>query len=272
MINYLLFIFIIVFVGVLLYVLYRNKRLKIYHKLANMREQLLYKYLPVINKPPDTDFLHKLFCKEHLIRIDNFLTESSLEEVKSECEANKRLAERSYLPFHKQGKTLSYENIHRFAPACLGIYHSKELRTWLSEIVGDELYLTPEQDQSSCSILYYTSAGDHINWHFDHNFYNGRHFTVLISVENRSAEGGIATGKLMRKTSNKIAEVIDTSENTLVLFEGAKVLHRATRVKKGESRIMLSMTFCTNPRIGYGNELIRRIKDIAYYGPRALVD
>jgi hypothetical protein len=32
------------------------------------------------------------------------------------------------------------------------------------------------------------------------------------------------------------------------------------------------MTFCTDPRIHPLKELARRIKDTAYYGPRALID
>jgi hypothetical protein len=35
---------------------------------------------------------------------------------------------------------------------------------------------------------------------------------------------------------------------------------------------MLSMTFCTDPRIHPVKELARRVKDTAYYGPRALID
>jgi hypothetical protein len=72
----------------------------------------------------------------------------------------------------------------------------------------------------------------------------------------------------------KAGEVIecDTSEGVLVLFEGARVFHRASPVAEGDLRVMLSMTFCTDPRIHPVKELARRVKDTAYYGPRALID
>ena len=35
---------------------------------------------------------------------------------------------------------------------------------------------------------------------------------------------------------------------------------------------MLSMTLCTDPGINPIKELARRVKDTAYYGPRALID
>jgi hypothetical protein len=35
---------------------------------------------------------------------------------------------------------------------------------------------------------------------------------------------------------------------------------------------MLSMTLCTDPRIHPLKELVRRVKDTAYYGLRALID
>ena len=49
----------------------------------------------------------------------------------------------------------------------------------------DTLVPTPLHDQSSCSVLVYEKPGDHIGWHYDHNFYKGRHFTVLIPIVNR---------------------------------------------------------------------------------------
>jgi hypothetical protein len=43
-------------------------------------------------------------------------------------------------------------------------------------------------------------------------------------------------------------------------------------VVEGDERILLSMTFCTDPRTDALRDLARRVKDTAYYGVRALVD
>jgi hypothetical protein len=121
-------------------------------------------------------------------------------------------------------------------------------------------------------VLYYTEAGDHINWHFDHNFYKGRHFTVLLSLVNKSAGGKLSTSRLLWKDATGQVVPVDTAENTIVVFEGARVLHRVSPTDPGDVRVILSMTFCTDPRIGWFKETLRRFKDTAYYGVRALWD
>jgi hypothetical protein len=50
------------------------------------------------------------------------------------------------------------------------------------------------------------------------------------------------------------------------------VLHRASPAEEGDVRIILSMTFTTDPRVPWLKEAMRRCKDTAYYGIRALWD
>jgi hypothetical protein len=43
------------------------------------------------------------------------------------------------------------------------------------------------------SLLFYDKPGDHIGWHFDHKFYWGRHFTMLVAIHNEGrAAGGLS--------------------------------------------------------------------------------
>ena len=76
-------------------------------------------------------------------------------------------------------------------------------------------------------MLFYEKPGDHINWHYDHNFYRGRHFTVLIPIVNRGREGGLSAARLMAKLGGRDMEV-ETPPNRLILFEGAEVRHKVT--------------------------------------------
>jgi hypothetical protein len=39
---------------------------------------------------------------------------------------------------------------------------------------------------------------------------------------------------------------------------------------ENERRIILSMTYCTDPSASTAQGLARRIKDVAFFGPRAL--
>ena len=178
--------------------------------------------------------------------------------------------ERSYLPAHKKGGTVAYETLIEQAPGVVAFYQSKTLRDRISGIVGAPVMPTPLHDQSSCSLLVYEKPGDHINWHYDHNFYEGRHFTVLLAIVNRDRGAkDVSSARLFARIDDKDREV-PTPPNTLVVFEGAKVLHKATPISDGERRILLSMTFCTNPRNSKLQGIGRRIKDIAFFGPRAL--
>ena len=176
--------------------------------------------------------------------------------------------ERNYVPTHKKGGTIAYETLRANAPEVAAFYQWPELHRFISGIVGVPVGPTPLHDQSSCSVLFYERPGDHIGWHYDYNFYKGRHFTVLLSIANRGANG-LSAARLMARLGG-VEQTIATPPNTLVVFEGAKVLHKVTPINDGERRVMLSMTFCTDDRHSVIQEVMRRIKDIAFFGPRAL--
>jgi hypothetical protein len=253
--------------------LYRHhqRRARVYRNLARGRQRIVAGQAPGIAAAANPAALRPAFWHRRIARVEGFLDGVTLNQLQAECTANARRVERSHLPGHKKGGTLSYEAIHRHAPGCLALYHSPALQRWLSDLVGAPLQPTADHDQSACSILYYEQPGDHIGWHYDYNFYRGRHFTVLITLINRSRDGGASAGRLQHRVRGEVAEVA-TRENDLVVFEGARVLHRATRIGEGERRIMLSMTYCTDPRVSPAKELIRRLKDTAYFGPRVLFD
>ncbi|HTT82563.1 MAG TPA: 2OG-Fe(II) oxygenase [Rhizomicrobium sp.] len=179
-------------------------------------------------------------------------------------------AERSYVPLHKKGGTIAYSTIRRLAPGLAEFYHSRAHRQAVSEIAGVVLEPTPPSDESSLSILIYERPGDHIGWHYDHNFYRGRHFTILLAIENRGhGTDGLSASRLLVKDGDA-ERVISTAANTLVVFEGARVLHKVTPIEDGERRVVLSMTYCTDPRNSAVREIARRVKDTAYFGPRVL--
>jgi hypothetical protein len=220
---------------------------------------------------PDENLV-KTFRNDWLVREDQFLEESSLKRLFEEATANAHRVVRTYIPLHKKGATVSYEDIHLHCPACLALYHSDAVRRWVEELVGQPVWPAGDHDQSACSILFYDQAGAHINWHFDHNYYKGRQFTALLTLTNRAGSGGVSGSRLMRKDEAGNAIDVETPENSLVLFEGARVLHRVSPADAGDLRIVLSMTFNTERRISRLGEFLRRCKDTAFYGLRVLWD
>jgi 2OG-Fe(II) oxygenase superfamily len=178
--------------------------------------------------------------------------------------------ERSYVPAHKKGGTIAYETLIALAPGIVAFYHSPQIMKFVSRIAGVKLVPTPLYDQSSLSVLVYERPGDHIGWHYDLNFYRGRHFTVLLALDNRgTAEGGLSHAALKARIASGEVSV-SSAPNTTIVFEGAAVRHKVTPILEGERRLILSMTYCTDPGATLWQGVSRRLKDVAFFGPRAL--
>lgn len=206
---------------------------------------------------------------ERLARLGNAFPDRTLKTLRKEALDLVR-PERSYIPTHKKGGTVAYESLFKSAPTVVALYHAPQMRELISRIIGAPVVPTPINDQSSLSVLFYEKPGDHIGWHYDHNFYRGRHFTVLIPVINDgSAENGLSHARLQAKLGEREID-ISTAPNSLIVFEGARVNHKVTPIEEGERRLVISMTYCTDPRANVVQGLARRIKDIAFFGPRAL--
>lgn len=208
-------------------------------------------------------FEHRLVTMRDILAPETFA--QLREEIGSLVET-----ERSFVPAHKKGGTIAYETLIANAPRAVSLYHSPELHRLLSTILGENVSPTPPNDQSSLSVLFYERPGDHIGWHYDHDFYRGRHFTVLIAIENRGhqAEGLSAATLLAKQQGNEVA--VATPPNAFVFFEGAKVLHKVTPIEADERRVVLSMTFATDTRSTLAMGIARRFKDTAFFGIRAL--
>jgi len=204
-----------------------------------------------------------------LARVAEFLPQPQFELIRREAEALARV-ERNYVPAHKKGGTIAYETLISTAPAIVSLYHSKTLQDFISRTVGVKVIPTPLHDQSSLSVLVYERPGDHIGWHYDHNFYRGRHFTVLLPLHNRGHDAnGLSHAHLSARLGG-VETPLPTAPNTLIMFEGAKVLHKVSALAADERRIVLSMTYCTDARANLPQAAARRIKDTAFYGVRAL--
>ena len=107
------------------------------------------------------------------------------------------------------------------------------MRNVIGRIVGLAVVTTPLTDKSSCSVLFYVKPGDHIGWHYDHNFYRGRHFTVLIPLINQGHEpDGLSAARLMAKVNGRDT-LLPTPPNALIVFEGAKLRHKVTPIAEG---------------------------------------
>lgn len=206
---------------------------------------------------------------DRFVTVPDVLPASTFATVKAEVG---RLVspERSFVPAHKKGGTVAYETLIAAAPAAIALYHGRDFTDLVSRLVGVAVQPTPINDQNSLSVLFYDRPGDHIGWHYDHNFYRGRHFTALLMLTNAGdAADGLSQGETVARIAGREVRV-RARPNDLTVFEGAWVRHKATPIAVGERRLVLSMTYCTDPRARWWQGVSRRIKDTAYFGVRAL--
>lgn len=251
------------------FALLRISKIRHFRRLLQEQNRLVAFYEPTLPFPPRHPYPLPAFDERIAVLRDALPPD--LFKVLQEQIVHCRNAERSYFPGHKQGGTIAYEALQRLAPPFVAFYQSAYLRELCSRIVGEPVMPTPIHDQSSCSLLRYDKPNDHIGWHYDYNFYNGRHFTVLLPLINQHNDrtSRLSSAHLVIHKNGEDV-VIPTAPNTLIVFEGAYVYHKVTRLGEGETRVLLSMTFCTDPKTSMLKNQLRRVKDTAYFGIRAL--
>jgi hypothetical protein len=161
---------------------------------------------------------------------------------------------------NKKGITISTINVSKYAPNLINFYEN-DLRKLVSKQLKLNLFSTDLNLPTSCAILIYENEGDWINWHYDHNYYDGRFFTLLIPITNNLT----CTEFQFKNDSNEIKSINLTNNNS-ICFEGNYLYHRASKLCKNEKRVILSCQYVTNNNINSLNKLRLILKDFAYTG------
>ena len=172
--------------------------------------------------------------------------------------ANLNVAKRVNIYNWKAGKTISTKQLLEFDSDIIEWY--KLFAKYISNIINENVTITPLYMPTSCALLIYDEENDFINWHFDQNHFQGRFFTVLLPITLHST-----CTKYMYKDKDANIQQIDQHEGNII-FEGSKVFHMASKLCKGEKRIILSLQYVTNDNIDLLNTFLLKIKDFAYIG------
>jgi len=176
---------------------------------------------------------------------------------------------RNYLPGHKQGGSVSRHTIDRLAPFIAQLYRSKELIGFLEHLTGDKLLLSPADDPHAYALYYYTKPGDHIGWHYDTSYYDGRRYTLLLGVIDESS--CFLEYRLHTRSENVpiVEDAVQIPPGGLVFFDGDKLHHRITPLRENEERVSLTFEYVTNPNMRPFQRFISNMKDaVAYFGFR----
>jgi hypothetical protein len=222
----------------------------------------------------DHHLIRSAYWEENeFVALERFLPPTVMEPCLSEVELLESEVHRNYVPGHKQGGSVSFYSIREKAPAILSLYRSPTLREFLSRLVEAQLQLCPEDDPHSCALYYYTKPGDHIGFHYDTSYYKGARYTILIGLVERSDRCRLVARVHRGKAAHEIRETrIPMEPGTMVVFNGDKLWHAVTPLGPGERRIVLTLQYVTDQRMGPFKQLFSNMKDaFAYFGPAALM-
>ncbi|WP_416051018.1 2OG-Fe(II) oxygenase [Cupriavidus basilensis] len=203
------------------------------------------------------------------LHLEDFLAPEVTAQLVASARALLPQINRNYLPGHKQGGSVSRHTIDELAPFIAELYRSKALIGWLEQMCGEKLLLSPDSDPHAYALYYYTRQGDHIGWHYDTSYYDGRRYTLLLGVIEESS------CRLDYELHTRNAQVPDepgsvqTTPGGLVFFDGDKLRHRITPAGANEMRVSLTFEYVTDPGMRPWLRFISNMKDaVAYFGFR----
>jgi alkylated DNA repair dioxygenase AlkB len=179
---------------------------------------------------------------------------------------------RNYVPGHKKGGSIDFYTLSEKAPIFPALYRSPSLVGFLGRLTGAALDLCPDNDPHACALYFYTEPGDHMGFHYDTSYYQGARYTVLMGLVQRTEHCRLLAhfwkGDPARERESQIAY----GPGALVIFNGDKLYHAVSPLEAGEERIVLTMEYVTDPRMGRLQRIFSNMKDaFAYFGLRALL-
>ena len=184
--------------------------------------------------------------KQHYFVLHDILPEKDFQHIRKLLLNNKTLFLRNDSSV-RQGSSMGGHELRKSPLSKIPdiIDNPKFLQKVQSKTGIANLQFVPEVDTNRLSLLYYKDEGDGIDWHVDGTIYMGDRWAGILTIVEDIKE---SEAKLELKPNGKPATFpVDKMENSLVLFQGDQVQHRARPMLMDEQRIVVSLLFSTNP-------------------------
>ena len=184
--------------------------------------------------------------KQHYFVLHDILPEKDFQHIRELVLKNKTLFLRNDSSV-RQGSSIGGHELRKSPLSKIPdiIDNPKFLQKVQSKTGIANLQFVPEVDTNRLSLLYYKDEGDGIDWHVDGTIYLGDRWAGILTIVEDIKE---SEAKLELKPNGKPATFpVDKMENSLVLFQGDQVQHRARPMLMDEERIVMSLLFSTNP-------------------------
>ena len=184
--------------------------------------------------------------KQHYFVLHDILPEKDFQHIRKLLLNNKTLFLRNDSSV-RQGSSMGGHELRKSPLSQIAdIIDSPEFLKKVQSKTGiDNLQFVTELDTNRLSLLYYKDEGDGIDWHVDGTIYLGDRWAGILTIVENIKE---SEGKLELKPNGKPTTFpVDKMENSLVLFQGDQVQHRARPMLMDEQRIVVSLLFSPNP-------------------------
>jgi hypothetical protein len=211
------------------------------------------------------------WAHDEFLVLDRFVGAETVAAMTAEASGLRARINRNYVPGRKKGGSVSFFDLATAAPMTVALYRSPEFIALLGHLTGEALLVCPDGDPHACALYFYTEPGDHIGYHYDTSFYRGKRYTVLIGLVERSSSRLVC--QLYKADGARATEErrVATTPGTLVLFNGDKLWHCVTPLGAGEERVVLTLQYVTDQRMGRIQRLVSDVKDaVAYFGVGAV--
>jgi len=209
-------------------------------------------------------------ANDELVVLDQFLPSALCARALAEIDAAS--PSRSRVPWVRAAQHVGWRALQRIAPLSSALYRSPVFLDWMSALVGRPMQLKDAEDDHACATYEYERAGDGMRFHYDTcGCDEGASYTQLLSLHDRSTQRLLVD--LHTKDGKPVERrVLQTLPGTLVVFCGSKVWHGVTPLGDGERRVILSMSYATDPTMPPWRRLYENVKDaVLYFGPGALL-
>ena len=184
--------------------------------------------------------------KQHYFVLHDILPEKDFQHIRELVLKNKTLFLRNDSSV-RQGSSMGGHELRKSSLSKIPdiIDNPKFLQKVQSKTGIANLQFVSEADTNRLSLLYYSGEGDGIDWHVDGTIYLEDRWAGILTLVEDIKE---SEAKLEIKPNGKPTTFpVDKMENTLVLFQGDEVQHRARPMLMDEQRIVVSLLFSTNP-------------------------
>jgi len=125
------------------------------------------------------------------------------------------------------------------------LYYNPYLLQVIRSVTGNPRMQTVScGDKSSYNVLLYNKPNDHIEWHTDPNHYRGDRVTVLICMANSNSSNTDVSAAELLYDINGTVNSIQMKPNSILIFNGSRIRHKATGIQENELRTLISFTYC----------------------------